>query len=300
MKAWVNGKIIPHEQATVPILSHSLGRGSAIFEVLDLVSTAKGPAIFRADLHTERLFRSAECMHMQMPLSHAELIDAMKQIARANGLVRGGIKVFAYWPQVEFGLIPKNPKVDIAIFAFDFGSAFGLTWDDWTRPISAGIVSVRKLKPNTVSVHAKTAGNYVNSYQAKWEAVRNGYDDGILLDDAGNVAEGPVSSLFLVKDGTVRTSRLDGVLAGVTRDSAIQVTRDLGIALLETDIPAMDLATVEEAFYTGTHIRVKPITSIDKRSLGACPGPVTARIQKALQDAYDGCNPRYSRWLDYV
>jgi branched-chain amino acid aminotransferase len=300
MKAWVNGRIVPQEEATVPILSHSMSRGSAVFEVLDLVPTAKGPAIFRAGAHTERLFGSAESLHMVMPVTQAELIDAMKQTVRANGLTDGGIKVFAYLSQVAYDLMPRSPRMDVAIFCYDFAATFGLSREQFSKPISASVSRIRKLKPSTVPVHAKAAGYYVNGMLARWEARQKGFDDAILLDDAGNAAEAPVSSLFVVASGIVRTPRLDNVLAGITRDSVIQVTRDLGIRLEETDIPAADLAAVDEAFFTGTHIRVEPIRAIDARQLEPCPGPVTARIQKAFEEAYSGCNARYGSWLDYV
>lgn len=300
MKAWVNGKMIPQEEATVPILSHSMSRGSAIFEVLDLVPTARGPAIFRAAAHTDRLFGSAECLHMVMPVTRAELIDAMKQAVRANGLVDGGIKVFAYLSQVAYDLMPRSPRMDVAVFCYEFAHTFGLSREQFSRPITAGVSSIRKLKPSTVPVHAKAAGYYVNGMLARWEARQRGFDDAILLDDAGNAAEAPVSSLFVVKNGSVLTPRLDNVLAGITRDSVIQVTRDLGIPLEETDIPAADLAAVDEAFFTGTHIRVQPIRSIDARQMDPCPGPLTAHVQKAFEEAYGGRNPRYGSWLDYV
>jgi branched-chain amino acid aminotransferase len=300
MKAWVNGRMIPQEEATVPILSHSMSRGSAVFEVLDLVSTARGPAIFRAAAHTDRLFGSAQCLHMVMPVTPAELVDAMKQTVRANELTDGGIKVFTYLSQVAYDLMPRNLRLDVAVFCYDFARTFGLSRGQFSRPITAGVSSIRKLKPSTVPIHAKAAGYYVNGMLARYEARQKGFDDAILLDDAGNAAEAPVSSLFVVKNGIVRTPRLDNVLAGITRDSVIQVTRDLGIPLEETDIPAADLAAVDEAFFTGTHIRVQPIRSIDARRLDPCPGPVTVRIQEAFEEAYTGRNPRYGRWLDYI
>ena len=206
----------------------------------------------------------------------------------------------AYWGQADYGLIPKTPRVDVAIFCYDFKDAFGISWDDFRKPIPAAVSSFRKLKSNAVPLHAKAAGHYVNAMLARWDAKQKGGSDAILLDDAGNLAEGPVSSVFVVRAGAVRTARLEYVLAGITRDSVIRVTRDLGIPFFEADIPAADLARVDEAFYSGTHTRVQPITAIDGRSLGACPGPVTARIQKAVEDAYDGKDRRYAAWLDYV
>ncbi len=300
MNAWLNGKIIPQDQVTVPVLSHSLGRGSAIFEVLDLVPTPRGAAIFRATPHVQRMFGSAAALHMAMPLTPAELVEAMRQTVRANNVRDGGIKVFAYLSQVEYGLMPKNFRPDVAVFCYDFARTFGASREEFAKPISAGVVDVRKLKSSTVPVHAKAAGYYVNGMLARWQAKERGFDDAILLDDAGNLAEAPVSSLFVVKDGEVRTARLDNVLAGITRDSVIQLARALGIPMVEADIPASDLAGVEEAFFAGTHSRVQPIHTIDGRPLKPCPGPVTARIQKALRDVYDGCNPRYGTWLEYV
>ncbi len=300
MKAWVNGRIIPQDQATVPVLSHSLGRGSAIFEVLDLVATPAGPAIFRAGAHVERMFGSAACLHMTMPLTPAQLVEAMKQTVRANGVRDGGIKVLAYLSQVEYGLMPKSLRPDVAVFCYDFARTFGASRSQFSQPISAGVVDIRKLRSTAVPVHAKAAGFYVNGMLARWQAREKGFDDAILLDDAGNVAEAPVSSFFIVKDGAVRTAPLDNVLAGITRDSVVQLARDLGIPVEETDVPAADLAGADEAFFAGTHSRVQPIHTLDGRALAPCPGPVTSRLQKALQDVYDGGNPRYGGWLEHV
>ena len=300
MQVGINGQTVAEERATVPILSHAMSRGSTIFEVLDLVATPRGRAIFRAGAHAERFLCGAEALHMELPLDAAEFVEAMKATVRANGLERGGIKAFAYWGEPEMALIPHNLRASVAIFCYDFERALGVSWNDLRKPASACVTSIGRARAAAGTAQTKAAGNYVTGMLARWEAVGKGADDAILLDDTGHLAEGPLSSVFVVRGGVVRTARLDGVLAGVTRDSVIAVTRALGIALEETDVPGEELAAVDEAFYTGTHIRVKPIRSIDGRSLAPCPGPVTARIQQALEAAYDGADARYAEWLDYV
>jgi branched-chain amino acid aminotransferase len=301
VKAWMDGQFVPQEEAKVPILSHSFSRGSAIFEVMDVVSSPEGPALFRIDAHVDRFFRSAELLHMPLPLGKARLVEAVKETVRANALAAGAVKFFGYYASPELGLIPREARAHVAIFCFDMRQALAASGRRLGQPVTAGIAQVRKLSPSAVAIHAKVAGHYMNAFLARWEAVRKGYDDAIMLDEAGCVAEGPLSNLFFVRDAAVSTPKLNNALAGVTRDSVIEIARAMGLACVEADITSEQAASADEAFYTGSVVRIKPIRAIDGRNLGpSCPGPVTSRIQAAFDSAYEGREVRYRKWLTYV
>ena len=298
MKAWIDGALVPREEARTPILSHGFSRGSAIFEVLDVVALPEGPALFRVDAHMDRLLGSAELMHMSLPLTKGELVQAVKSTVRANGLGAGAVKLFAYWAMPELGLIPADPRVSIAVFCFDLPEVLG---DDPFRPVSAGISNVRKLSPGTVAVQAKVAGHYVNAFLARWQAVARGHDDAILLDESGHVVEGPLSNVFCASGGALVTPKLSDALAGITRDSVIEVARGMGLPVAEADVTAEQAASADEAFYTGSVVRVRPIRAIEGRDLGdRCPGPITEDVRRALDDAYEGRDGRYLKWLTPV
>lgn len=310
MKAWIDGELVPQEEATVPILSHSFSRGSAIFEVMDVVAAAGGeagnrgtprPALFRIDAHVERFFRSAELLHMPLPLDREDLAQAVKETVRANALAAGAVKFYGYYAGPELGLIPAEPRARVAVFCFDLEGTFGTAGAAPADPVTVGISTVRKPGPGAAAVQAKVAGQYVNAFLARWEAVQNGYDDAIMIDPAGCVAEGPLSNVFFVKDGLVRTPTLKHALAGITRDSVIEIVRDSRVPFEEADIPAEEATSADEAFYTGSVVRIRPIRAVNGRSLGGvCPGPITSSIRKALDGAHEGRDPRYRRWLTYV
>ena len=301
MKAWVNGDLVPEEDVTVPLLSHSFSRGSAIFEVLDVVETPRGAALFRADAHIDRFFNSADALGMSLPVGREELLDILKATVRANALSSGGVKFFAYYAMPQVMLMPKDQTVHLAVFCFDLATVFGSNCDVVGRTVTAGISTIRKLSPKSVPVHAKACGYYVSGFLAMAEAARQGYDDVILLDEGGFVAEGALTSIFFVTDGMVQTPKLRNVLLGITRDSVIEIARDLNLPLEETDILPEQAVSADEAFYTGSVIRVWPIRSIDGNTVGhTCPGPVTSKILGALNDAYAGTDSRYESWLTRV
>jgi len=299
MDAWIDGRFVPQEEATVPLLSHSFSRGVAAFEVADVPLTEKGPAVFRLDAHVERLFESCRLLHMPLRLGRDELAAAVLRTVAHNGLWPCAVKFFAYSREVEYGLIPAHPQASVAVFCFrphperEAGAP--------VRPVAAGTSTVRKLNPQTVAIHAKACGNYVSPFLAKWEAVHNGYDEVLMLDESGLVAEGALANVFFVTGGQVRTPPLSKVLAGITRDSMLQVLHDLDVDVAEADIRLEDALAADEGFYTGSTARVVPIKSIDGRPLGAgCPGPVTTRASTVLGGAYQGRRPEYEGWLAYV
>ncbi|MEW6262014.1 MAG: aminotransferase class IV [Thermodesulfobacteriota bacterium] len=288
MKAWVNGQFVEWDKANVSLLSHSFGRGSAIFEVLDIVETDNGPAFFGLNEHLDRFFNSARLTFMDLPLNREEIVRLLVETALTNNVTEGLLKFFAYYPLIELHATPANPQVDIAVFSVDF-KLFGIKQADLSAPVAAGISTFRKLHPDTVPVAAKVVGNYVNACLAKMEVKKRGFEDVIMLDTRGFVAEGATANVFLVKEGKVLTPTLRCALAGVTRRTVLELLRDMDMEPVETDIRPDVLTSAEEAFYTASVIKVKPIKSIEGRPIGrSCPGPVTQAISDRLTEALRG------------
>lgn len=300
MKAWLNGEFVDWDRTNVSLLSHSFSRGSAIFEVMDIVAAEKGPAYFGLTEHVRRFLRSARLSYMELPMTADELIQAHLEAARHNNVSMGLAKSYAYYPLIELTAIPENPQVDVAIFCVDF-NLFGINQENFSAPVTTGISSFRKIHPETVPVHAKVVGNYVNAFLAKMEVKKKGYEDVIMMDTMGFVAEGATSNVFIVKEGRVLTPSLRSALPGITRSAAIEVLRDMGCVVEETDISPEELIGCEEAFYSGSVIRVQPIRSIDGKDLAAsCPGPVTRAFQDRMKEFYAGRIEGFEKWFTYI
>lgn len=300
MKAWINGNFVGWDQANVSLLSHSFGRGSAVFEVADIVPARNGPAYFGLIEHIERLVNSAKLVFMELPYSRQEIVDAFIETAKENQAQNGLAKLFAYFPSIEFAAVPKNKQVDMAVFCVDY-ALFDIKQEDLSRQVRSGVCSYRKIHPDTLPVHSKVCGNYVNPYLAETEVMNQGYDDVIIIDMQGRVSEGGTSNVFFVKDGRLLTPTLENVLAGITRMAIIEVAGDNGITVEETDIGYEALYDFDEAFYCGSIQKIRPIETIDGRAVGnACPGPVTSRLIDAMAEVYGGTNPAYGKWLTYI
>ena len=302
MKVWMNGKFVPQDQAVVPILSHGFSRGSAIFEVLDLSTGDQGLSLFRLDAHVDRFFRSAEIMQVSLPLSAEQLSRAVVETAAESGVTEGVAKFFAYYAGTDVSLMPAAGKqINIAVFCYDLAETIGKTHEELAAPARAGISALRKVNAGGSAVQAKVAGQYVPAYLAVNEIRRKGYDEVIMLDQDGFIAESGTMSVFFVKDGRLLTSTLRNALPGITRDSVIAIARDAGIEVIETDITGGQITEFDEAMFTSTVVRVKPILSIDESAMpGTCPGPVTSRVTDALNDVYAGRNSNYAQWLTPV
>lgn len=299
-KAWLNGEMVGWEETTVPLLSHSFSRGSAIFEVVDVVTTDKGPAFFGLPEHIDRFFNSAALTFMELPVTKDELKAAVLSVAKENGVRSGAAKFFAYYPLIEFAVTPANPRVDIAAFCLDY-DLLGIRQELLSAPARVGISSFRKVHAETVPVHAKVVGNYVNAYLAKMEVKKRGYDDVIMLDTAGFVAEGATSNVFFVSGGDVKTPTLKSALPGITRHALIEIIRDMGYGMSEADIRPEELSTFDEAFYSGSVVKVQPILSIEGRTLGrSCPGPITCAVKERMTDAMRGKIDTYKKWLTVI
>jgi branched-chain amino acid aminotransferase len=300
IKAWVNGKFQAWDQVTVPLLSHSFGRGSAVFDVVDIVISEKGPAYFRLKEHIDRFFNSARLVSTEIFFTKEELTRALIETARLNNVREGFAKLYAYYPLVEFSLVPKNRRADVALFCIDF-AFLNMTQDDFSGPVSLGISTWKKLHPETVPVEAKVVGNYVNPYLAKLEVTQKGYDDAIMVDTFGRIAEGALCNIFFASKGEVKTPRLGNILSGITRRAVIEVFRDIGIPVEETHIHLEDLAVFEEAFCTSSVGKIQPVKSIEGEALGGpCPGPITKTIVEKMKAVYGGKIEKFEKWLTYI
>ncbi len=292
-RVWVDGELLEWDHATVHVLSHSLQRGSTVFESLSCQDTPKGPAIFRLDAHVDRFLESARLTRMSIPFSRDELIEATEVTVRCSGLSRCCIRPLAYYVGEELEVVPKRSSVQVIIAV-----ASPIEVPDMLR---AKISSFRKLHPDTVPVAAKVAGNYLCAMLAKMEALEEGFGEAVLLDCAGNVAEGPTDSLFVVKHCVVKTAPLGTVLAGITRDSVMCIARDMGYRVGEMPMSAAELYDADEVFITSTGVGVVPVVQLDDREIGGGqPGEISQTLRRAYSDAAGGRSPKYDAWLTYV
>lgn len=297
MKAWHDGRIVDEGVITVSPLSHSFSRGTAIFEVLELVESHRGPAVFGLTEHIARLYRSAELLFMPLPgnITPEALSDAVCAVVRANNLTRGIIKIFAYYPTKEYSCIPSDKTVSVAIFCTSFPAS-----ENEKHTFSAFISHFRKNHPESVPVHAKAAGHYVNSYLALMEANAHGFDEAILLDTMGFVAEGGTSNIFMVKDGILATPTLRAILPGITRRFILEIASDC-MECREKDITAEELLSADEVFFSNSVERIMPICRIGEREIsGEVPGPYTKKIMNTINEVIAGKHPSFVRWLTPV
>jgi branched-chain amino acid aminotransferase len=294
--AWLDGKLVDWMEARVSPLSQSFSRASAIFDVMAVVPAKKGPALICLDEHVERFFSSAERTYMSIPFSPEDIKNAIIATARANSVRNGIAKFYAYYSDTDLG--PKPPeKVSAAIFCLDY-SSLGSDPDSFSAPLLVGISQYRKLHPQTAAVHAKVVGNYVNGFLARTEVSRKGFDEALMLDTNGFVAEGPTSNIFLAKGGCVETPTKENVLPGITRKVVIDVLKDMGYTVKETHILPQDLCEYDEAFFSGTLRQVQPIKQIDVYKL-TCPGPITRSLMSRMREVYSGTVERYEGLLTY-
>lgn len=297
-KVWIDGKLVPFNKANVPIMSHSFCRGSAIFEVMSLDDTVLGPAVFRLDDHLERLFRSAALIRMKMPISAARLRKAVLDTVRANRLCSGMVKLMAYYGGIEFEVVPRKPVVSVAIVAVDQTKDLG--GERFNRaerkPASVLFSDWRKPDPRTVPVECKCAASYIGGMIAKLDGIALGYSTPILLDLAGNVAEGATESVFMVKNGRLYTPALGNILSGITRRTIIEVARDIDIDVREKKLKPADFYKADEIFFTSSVSKVWPVGQLEKARFDA-PGEMTRLLSKALDKVHEGKVKSYRKWL---
>lgn len=298
MKAWLDGRYVEWEEVKAPLLSHGFSRGSAIYEVLDIVMTDRGPAYFGLDAHIDRFFKSAALLHMDLPKDPDEIKEACLDCARENSIEKGGCKFYAYFTTMEFGEIPLSREISIAIFCWDFNQ-MGLKESEMRKPVSVGVSRYLKLHPETTPVHAKVVGNYVNGYLALEEVRARGYDEALLLDCAGRVAEAPTASVCFVKKGKLLVPPFDNVLKGITRLAVEKMVACMGLELEIRHIYPEELECMDEAFYAVSLKKIVPVKAIDGKAL-ECPGPVTRDIINRMDHVYAGRDPEFAGWLELI
>ncbi len=292
-KVWLNGNLIPWREATVPLLSHGFSRGSAIFEVFGIHEGPDGLFAFRMDEHLKRLMKSAELLEMEIAYSTEEIIDAVTETVRANDIGRGLVKILAYWGEEAIIRLVLESKLDVAIFAVPDSEELGM---DNTNPISACLSKWRKIHPETVPVAAKSCSNYLNGYLARKDANNRGFDIGLMVGTDGFLAEGSIESVFLVKDGVLKTPPLGRVLSSITRKSILQAAAMNGIPTSEDSILPGELFTADEIFTSHSGVKVSPVARLEDRNLQA-PGPITKQVMELMNNILNMSDDRFSDWF---
>jgi branched-chain amino acid aminotransferase len=296
-KIWMNGELVDWADATVHVGAHGLHYGTGVFEGIRCYDTARGPAVFRLREHLVRLANSAKLLYMQLPYTIEELRSATHELLGANGLPECYIRPIAFYGYGELGVHTGSNPVDIAIMSWPWGAYLGE--EGQRQGIRVAISSWKRVGPNTIPHAAKATGIYLNSMLAVHAAQRAGYDEAIMLTDDGAIADGPGETIFVVKNSTIATPDLStSILPGITRDTVIQLARDLGYTVVEKPLIRTDLYLADEVFMTGTAAEVTPIRSVDDQEIGA--GPITLELQQAYWDVVRGKQDRYADWLDYV
>lgn len=297
-KIWMDGTLVPWDEAKIHVLTHSLHYGSGVFEGIRAYETKKGPAVFRLTDHIARLYRSAKIYTIEIPYTPEELIEATKETVKASGLPACYIRPLVYLGYGEMGLNPLLSPVNVSIAVWPWGAYLGD--EGVTHGVRMKISSWRRHDPNIIPPAAKGTGQYINSQLAKVEAIKAGYDEAILLNPQGFVAEASGENIFIVRDGEILTPPLAaGALIGITRDSVIKIAHDLGIAVHEEDLVRTDLYTADEVFVCGTAAEITPVREIDDRVIGE-PGPLTKKVQEIFHSAVRGDLEQYSSWLEHV
>ncbi|WP_028058205.1 branched-chain amino acid transaminase [Candidatus Solirubrobacter pratensis] len=297
---WMNGELVPYEDAKVHVLTHALHYGTGVFEGVRAYDTPRGTAIFRHADHIDRLFRSAALYHMEIPYSKDEIRAATHETIVKNGLKSCYIRPLVFRGAGPMGLYPLDCPVDVIIAVWEWGAYLGE--EGKRRGVRAKVSSWRRIPSDSLIPSAKASGQYLNSVLAKIEADKAGYEEAILLDGRGFVCEGTGENLFVVKDGRIATPGFaNDILGGINRLSAIQIAHDLGYELVERDIARGELYHADEIFMTGTAAELTPIREVDDLPVGdGARGPVTERIQAVFEDALHGRSERYADWLDVV
>ncbi len=295
-KVWLNNTIAPWEDAQVPILSHGFSRGSAVFEVFGTHPVPDGIAAFRMDAHLKRLERTVDLLGMELGFSIPDIMKAVSKLAAINKLKRGLVKIVAYWGEEAIIDLVLKSKLDIAIFTIAAYEELGL---DNVKPLSVCISKWRKLHPETVPVQAKACANYLNGYLVKKDAIDRGFDLGLTLGTDGFLAEGSIESVFIVKDGILKTPPLGRILPSVTRDSIIKAARRDNIEVHETALVKEDLFAADEIFTCHTGIKVAPVFRFEEKELPA-PGPVTAKVSQLMNNIITSRDSRFAEWFQIL
>ncbi len=296
---WLDNRMVPWAEATTHVLTHSLHYGSGVFEGLRAFATEQGPAIFRLQEHTDRLFASADCVGMTIPYSKEEINQACIDSVQKNQLETAYIRPICFYGAEGLGLHAKGLKVHAAVAAWEWGVYLGAEGlEQGIRVYTSSIIRDRVNAPLTSS---KICGNYVYSAVATAQAKQAGYDEALLLEADGRISEGSGENLFIVRDGVLETPALGSALDGITRRTIIELARETNLEIRENRLVRDDLLHCEEAFFTGTAAEVTPIRELDGEAIGnGQRGPITTRLQQQYQDIVSGRSERHLHWLTFA
>lgn len=299
-KIWMNGKLVPFKDAKVHVLTHALHYSTSIFEGIRCYKTPKGPAIFRLSEHNDRFFKSAKLYSMKMQYSKKEISDAIIETVKTSGLEECYIRPIAYYGYGTMGLTPTQNKVDVAIACWEWN--MGESKAGKFSGAKCKISSWVKIDSRSQPMQAKAAANYSNAALARVEALENGYDEAIMQNTNGKIAEGSAENIFIVNDDTIQTPPLSsGGLEGITRNSVIQIIKENGGIILEKELDREDLYLADEIFMTGTAAEVKSVTYVDKVKIGnGKMGKITKSLQKSFTDVTMGKDERFQSWLKFI
>jgi branched-chain amino acid aminotransferase len=297
---WLNGQYIPVEDANVSVMTHTLHYGFGVFEGVRAYETSKGPAIFRLEAHTDRLFRSAHMLNMQIPYSKEQLNEVQQTLLRKNNLKSAYLRPLVFTGPESLGLrLSKETSINVMIAAWQWGAYMGK--GSLENGINVRVSSFSRHHSNSTLTKAKACGNYINSIIATQEAIADGYDEVLMLDTEGFVAEASSSNFFMVVNGELITPPTDACLQGITRDSVIQLAKDAGITVIERRITRDEVYVADEAFLSGTAVEMVPICALDRRTIGlGKPGPITRALQQAFFNEVRGENAVHPQWLTLV
>jgi len=299
-KIWIDGAVVPWENATVHVMTHSLHYGSAVFEGIRCYNTAEGTKIFRLDAHVKRFYNSARIYGMQIPYAPDETADAIKTIIRENKIDECYIRPIAFYGWDEVGVNPVGNRVHMAVAVWPWLPYLGE--EALKKGVTCKISSWVRIDPRSMPMMAKAAANYANSILARLEAQSVGFNEAILLNSSGMVTEGTGENIFLVSDGEIITPPLSaGILPGITRESIIELGRKMGFSVEEKNISRSELLLADELFFSGTAAEVTPIREVDKQKIGnGVRGPVTEKIQSKFFEIVRGRDSAFSKWLEKV
>ncbi|MFO6420561.1 branched-chain amino acid transaminase [Hylemonella sp. W303a] len=299
-KIWFDGKLVEWRDAKVHVLTHTLHYGCGAFEGVRAYNTVNGTAIFRLQEHTERLLNSAKILRMNVPFTAEQINEAQKEVVRANKLQSCYIRPLTWIGDKKLGVSPKGNTIHLMVAAWEWGAYLGE--EGLKRGIRVKTSSYARHHVNITMTQAKAVSNYSNSILANMEATEDGYDEALLLDTAGFVAEGAGENIFVIKGGVIYTPDLSaGALNGITRNTVLHIAKDLGLDVVQKRITRDEVYIADEAFFTGTAAEVTPIRELDRVQIGAgARGPVTEKIQSAFFDIVNGRNAKYAHWLSKV
>ena len=296
---WFDGAMVPWREAKVHVLTHSLHYGLGVFEGVRAYETDRGTAIFRLAAHTERFFRSAHILGMQMPYDNDTLNAAQVAVVQENGLESAYLRPLAFYGSEGMGIRADMLKTHIAIATWEWGAYLGE--DGLKNGIRVRTSSFTRHHVNITMCRAKACGNYINSILALQEALSGGADEALMLDTEGYVTEGTGENIFIVRNGVVYTPDLSSALEGITRDTVIRLIGEAGLDLVEKRITRDEVYVADEAVFTGTAAEVTPIRELDGRSIGnGGRGPVTEQLQASYFDCVHGRDPKHDDWLTFV